>query len=39
MERALAVVQQTAFSFSMKVCGHREDAEDTAQETMIRAVP
>jgi RNA polymerase sigma-70 factor (ECF subfamily) len=39
MERALALVQQTAFSFSMKVCGHREDAEDTAQETLIRAVP
>jgi RNA polymerase sigma-70 factor, ECF subfamily len=39
MERALALLQQTAFSFSMKVCGHREDAEDTAQETLIRAVP
>lgn len=39
MERALALVRQTAFSFSMKVCGHREDAEDTAQETLIRAVP
>ena len=39
MERALALVQQTAFSFSMKVCGHREDAEDAAQETLIRAVP
>jgi RNA polymerase sigma-70 factor (ECF subfamily) len=38
MERALALVQQTAFSFSMKVCGHREDAEDTAQETLIKTV-
>jgi RNA polymerase sigma-70 factor (ECF subfamily) len=38
MERALALLQQTAFSFSMKVCGHREDAEDTAQETLIRTV-
>ncbi|MGZ4825409.1 MAG: sigma-70 family RNA polymerase sigma factor [Terriglobales bacterium] len=38
MERALALVQQTAFSFSMKVCGHREDAEDTAQETLLRTV-
>jgi RNA polymerase sigma-70 factor (ECF subfamily) len=38
MERALSLVQQTAFSFSMKVCGHREDAEDTAQETLIRTV-
>ena len=39
MERTLALVQQTAFSFSMKICGHREDAEDTAQETLMRAVP
>lgn len=39
MERALALLQQTAFSFSMKVCGHREDAEDTAQETLLRTVP
>jgi RNA polymerase sigma-70 factor (ECF subfamily) len=38
MERALALLQQTAFSFSMKVCGHREDAEDTAQETLLRTV-
>ncbi len=39
MERALGLLQQTAFSFSMKVCGHREDAEDTAQETLLRTVP
>lgn len=39
MERALALLQQTAFSFSMKVCGHREDAEDTSQETLLRTVP
>jgi len=39
LERALGLLQQTAFSFSMKVCGHREDAEDTAQETLIRTVP
>ena len=39
MERALALLQQTTFSFSMKVCGHRQDAEDTAQETLLRTVP
>jgi RNA polymerase sigma-70 factor (ECF subfamily) len=39
MERALSLLQQTAFSFSMKVCGHRQDAEDTAQETLLRTVP
>ncbi len=39
MERALGLLQQTAYSFSMKVCGHREDAEDTAQETLLRTMP
>jgi len=39
IERALALLQGTVFSFSMKVCGHREDAEDTAQETLLRTVP
>jgi len=39
LERALTLLQQTTFSFSMRVCGHREDAEDTAQETLVRAVP
>lgn len=37
LEAALAVLQDTVFSFSMKVCGHREDAEDTMQETLLRA--
>lgn len=39
VDRAIALLQQTVFSFSMKVCGHREDAEDTAQETLIRMAP
>ena len=39
LERALSLLQQTIFSFSMKVCGHRQDAEDTMQETLLRAVP
>jgi len=39
LERALALLQDTVFSFSMKVCGHRQDAEDTMQETLLRAVP
>lgn len=37
--RALALLQETVFSFSMKVCGHREDAEDTMQETLLRVEP
>lgn len=39
IERALALLQRTVFSFSMKVCGHREDAEDTAQEVMVKSLP
>ena len=39
LDRALGLLQQTVFSFSMKVCGHREDAEDTAQETLLRTAP
>lgn len=35
-ERALAVLQDAAFGFGMKVCGNHADAEDTAQETLLR---
>jgi RNA polymerase sigma-70 factor, ECF subfamily len=38
VERALGLLQRTIFSFSMKVCGHREDAEDTMQETLLQTV-
>lgn len=36
LERALALLQDTIFSFSMRVCGHRQDAEDTMQETLLK---
>ena len=36
VERALETLQETVYGFGMKVCGVREDAEDTAQETLIR---
>ena len=39
LERALALLQNTVFSFSMKVCGHRQDAEDTAQDVLLKSVP
>ncbi len=39
VEHALELLQQTVFSFSMKVCGHREDAEDTMQDVLLKAVP
>jgi len=37
-EKALGLLQDTVFSFSMKVCGQREDAEDTMQETLLQTV-
>jgi len=39
LEQALALLQNTVFSFSMKVCGQREDAEDTMQEVLVKSVP
>jgi RNA polymerase sigma-70 factor (ECF subfamily) len=38
LEEALALLQDTVFSFSMKVCGQREDAEDTMQEVLAKSV-
>jgi len=35
-ERALETLQGVVYGFGMKVCGTHEDAEDTAQETLIR---
>ncbi len=39
LEEALALLQNAVFSFSMKVCGQRQDAEDTMQEVLLRSVP
>lgn len=39
LDRVLQLIHNTVFSFSMRVCGHREDAEDTAQEVLVKAVP
>ncbi len=39
LEEALALLQNTVFSFSMKVCGQREDAEDTMQEVLVKSLP
>jgi RNA polymerase sigma-70 factor, ECF subfamily len=38
LEQALALLQNTVFSFSMRVCGQREDAEDTMQEVLLKSV-
>ena len=39
LEDALGLLQNTIFSFSMKVCGQREDAEDTMQEVLLKSMP
>lgn len=38
LEKALALLQNTVFSFSMEICGQREDAEDTMQEVLVKSV-
>jgi hypothetical protein len=38
LEQALTLLQNAVFSFSMRVCGHREDAEDTMQEVIVKSV-
>jgi RNA polymerase sigma-70 factor, ECF subfamily len=38
LEPALALLQNTVFSFSIRVCGQREDAEDTMQEVLVKSV-
>lgn len=38
-DQALALLQQTVFNFSMRACGHREDAEDTMQEVLLKSLP
>ena len=39
LEQALVLLQNTVFSFSMRVCGQREDAEDTMQEVLVKSMP
>lgn len=39
LEQALSLLQDTVFSFSMKVCGQKQDAEDTMQEVLLRSIP
>lgn len=38
LAQALELLQNTVFSFSMKLCGHREDAEDTMQDVLLKSV-
>jgi RNA polymerase sigma-70 factor (ECF subfamily) len=36
MERLLMRTQETAYRFSLLVCGHQEDAEDVMQESLLK---
>lgn len=38
LDEALRLLQRTVFNFSMKLCGHREDAEDTMQDVLLKTV-
>ena len=37
IEEILKEIKSRVFSFSFKVCGHPQDAEDMAQETLVKA--
>lgn len=39
VDEALGLLQNTIYSFSMKLCGHPEDAEDTMQDVLVKALP
>jgi RNA polymerase sigma-70 factor (ECF subfamily) len=39
LDKALGLLQDTVFSFSMKACEHWQDAEDTAQDVLLRSIP
>lgn len=38
VEQAVDLLQNTVYSFSMKICGHREDAEDTMQDVLLNSL-
>lgn len=38
LDKALSLLQDTVFSFSMRVCGQRQDAEDTTQEVLLQSL-
>src|ERR1017187_6718397 len=39
MDKAVALLQRSVFAFSMRVCGQRQDAEDTMQEVLVKSLP
>jgi RNA polymerase sigma-70 factor, ECF subfamily len=39
VEEALEYLTTSAYAFAVRMCGNREDAQDVAQETMVRLAP
>ncbi|HKM47528.1 MAG TPA: sigma-70 family RNA polymerase sigma factor [Terriglobales bacterium] len=39
LEKAVRLLQGAVFAFSMRVCGQRQDAEDTMQEVLVKSLP
>jgi RNA polymerase sigma-70 factor (ECF subfamily) len=39
LEKALSLLQNSVFAFSMRVCGQQQDAEDTMQEVLVKSLP
>jgi len=39
LEKAVALLQRSVFAFGMRLCGQRQDAEDTMQEVLVKALP
>jgi len=39
LEEAIVLLQRSVFAFSMRVCGQRQDAEDTMQEVLLKSLP
>lgn len=37
--KAVALLQDSVFSFSMRICGHRQNAEDNMQEVLVKSLP
>lgn len=38
-DKAVALLQDSVFSFSMRICGHRQNAEDNMQEVLVKSLP
>jgi RNA polymerase sigma-70 factor (ECF subfamily) len=38
LNQAVSLLQSAVYSFSMHMCGHPEDAEDTMQDVLVRSI-